>query len=77
MAARPSTPSVRFTALLVATTAMATTTASPQPRFGAPSPGKNWCVKPVDGQPDAHEDAGHTLEAELLPDGEPEPFDVR
>jgi phospho-N-acetylmuramoyl-pentapeptide-transferase len=40
-AASPSAPSVRLTALLVATTAMATTTASPQPRLGAPSPGKN------------------------------------
>ena len=76
VAASPSTPSVRFTALLVATTAMATTIASPQPRFGAPSPGKNWWVKPAMVRPDADEHPGDPLQTELLPDGEAEPFDV-
>ena len=75
-AASPSTPSVRLTALLIATTAMATTTASPQPRFGAPRPGKNWWVKPAIVRPDADQDPGDPLQAELLPDGEPEALDL-
>jgi len=75
-AASPSTPSVRLTALLVATTAIAATTARPQPRLGAPSPGKNWFVKPGDGQPHPDEHTGDALEPELLVHGEAEPGDV-
>ena len=47
LAARPSTPSVRFTAFVVATTAMAASGTIAQPRSTIPANGRSWVEAPT------------------------------